>query len=422
MRMRNTIQRVGVNSSWADGFDDAPVKETMNVRNGTKIYPASKTSSNIRALEDVEKDLKREKQAVQGLKEAIEDYDTGWADDFEDTPVKRADLEQQLKASEQSYAQLEKELVNYPEYYAEKYKDANGIEKAVTGIVGSTVATVPVVAETTAAALKEAERKGMAADYTAALQAEEIARNKMNDYVSSFFGFYDLIDPDELSRLEQEYQRATDYRKSLEVKYEQPVDMNSWGMNLMRESAWLKNSATENLNGGWKTAADIAIDLGQGVALSPLLLAGGGAYTAGVAANAAAEDMYNQTAKGRTASEALGSGALTAGAEVISGEIMGVTNPYKPASVKQVYYALKNGNREVLKKVASGLGFEAVREDTDYLLRLVAEQMKNDPEATFDMNELRKAATRNNLGKLSDNNAEEFWKAAKVAWNAIGRN
>ena len=51
--------------------------------------------------------------------------------------------------------------------------------------------------------------------------------------------------------------------------------------------AWLKNSATENLDGILKTGADIAIDLGQGVALSPLLLGGAKTYIAGVAANAA---------------------------------------------------------------------------------------------------------------------------------------
>ena len=168
------------------------------------------------------------------------------------------------------------------------------------------------------------------------LQAEEIARNKMNDYVSSFFGFYDLIDPDELNRLEQECQQASDYRKSLEVKYEEPVNMDSWGMDLMQESAWLKNSATENLEGGWKTAADIAIDVGQGVALSPLLLVGSGAYTAGLAANAAAEDMFEQTEKGRAPSEAFVSGALTAGAEVAGDKISNIKNSAMGTAAKKL--------------------------------------------------------------------------------------
>ena len=55
-------------------------------------------------------------------------------------------------------------------------------------------------------------------------------------------------------------------------------NMDSWGMRTMKESAWLKNSATENLDGFGKTIADVAIDVGQGVALSPLLLAGSAFY------------------------------------------------------------------------------------------------------------------------------------------------
>ena len=408
----------------------------MNVRNGTKLYPASKTSSNIRALEDVEKDLKREEQKINRLQQSIEDYDTGWADDFEDTPVKRAALEEELKASEQSYVELEKELVNNPEYYAEKYTDKNGFEKAVTGIVGSTIATVPVVVETTAAALKEAERKGMAEDYTAALRAEEIAKNKMNDYVSSFVGFYDLIDPDELSRLEQEYQRASDYRKSLEVKYEQPVDMDSWGMNLMRESAWLKNSATENLNGGWKTAADLAIDLGQGVALSPLLLAGGGAYTAGVAANAAAEDMYNQTAKGRTASEALGSGVLTAGAEVAGAKISDIKNSAWKDATKRIaegtkwIVKTKRSPTEIVdlfkydptlkRNFTVGIGREAGREAALLLTDHLADELWREPENKLSWGNVAQDATEDISSRLIEKSEKKIAKAAKQFWDTLG--
>ena len=169
--------------------------------------------------------------------------------------------------------------------------------------------------------MKEAEVKGSAEDYTAALRAEEIAKNKMNDYASSYFGFYDMIDQDELDRLSLEYQQASDYRKSLENKHEQPVDMDSWGMKLMEESAWLKNSATENLDGIWKAGADAIIDEAQSAALLPLLLGGPKAYLAGVATNAAAEKMYSQTVKEKPAGEALLGGMASAGMEVASDKL-----------------------------------------------------------------------------------------------------
>ena len=147
----------------------------MIVRDTARTYPTKKTSSNARPLEDVKSDMEREKQTIDSIRNAIEDHDTGWADDVDDTPVKRASLEQQLKSAEDRYAQFETELENHPDYYADKYADKSGLEKAVTGIVGSTIATVPVIVETTGAALKEAEKKGTAADYTAALRAEKIA-------------------------------------------------------------------------------------------------------------------------------------------------------------------------------------------------------------------------------------------------------
>ena len=72
------------------------------------------------------------------------------------------------------------------------------------------------------------------------------------------------------------------------------------------------------------------------------------------------------------------------------------------------------------KAVAHGLNFEVGREGTDYLLHLVAEQMKEDPEAEFDIIELQKAAVKNRVEKLSDNNAKKFWNAVEVAWNTVG--
>ncbi len=434
----------------------------MTVKNGAKLYPASKKSSNgIKALEDLEREMKQEKQKIDRIQQSIEDYDTGWSDDFEDTPVKRAALEKELKASEQSCAELEKEWKaakqnqpvqekqwktteqNQPERepylgdYAKAFEKANGFEKAAAGIFGSTVATVPVVVETTAAALREAERKGMAADYTAALQAEEIAKNKMNDYVSSFFGFYDLIDPEELARLEQAYQQATEYRKSLETKYEEPVNMNSWGMKTMRDSAWLKNSATENLNGFWKGAADLAIDVGQGIALSPLMLAGGGAYTAGVAANAAAEDMYNQTAKGRTASEALGSGALTAGAEVAGAKISGIKNKAWKEATEDIAAGTKwlikakrpptemveifKYNPTLKRNFTVGIGREAGREAALLLTDHLADELWREPENKLSWGDVAQSATEDISSRIIEKREEKIAKAAKRFWDTLGR-
>ena len=249
----------------------------------------------------------------------------------------------------------------------------------------------------------------------------------MNDYASSYFGFYDMIDQDELNRLTQEYQQASDYRKSLEGKYEQPVDMDSWGMNLMEESAWLKNSATENLDGGWKTAADIAIDVGQGVALSPLLLAGSGAYTAGVAANAAAEDMFEQTAAGRTASDALVSGALTAGAEAANWKIakempkVPILNlkPDEKVTAKAVIREIKTNGKGFVKNLMKRAGLEATEETSNYLLDFLVDKVARDPNAEISLNELASYAAKNKISDLSEKGAEKIFDLVEIAWNEL---
>ena len=147
----------------------------------------------------------------------------------------------------------------------------------------------------------------------------------------------------ELDRLSRNYQQASADRKRIGAQYEQPVDMDSWGMRKMAESSWLKTSATEGMSGTGKTLADTAIDIGQGAALLPLMAGGAGIYTAGVAANAAAEDMYEQTAKGRSASAALSSGAMTAGMEVAGSEFGDIKGADTKITVKRFITHLEVG-------------------------------------------------------------------------------
>ena len=236
-----------------------------------------------------------------------------------------------------------------------------------------------------------------------------------------------MIDQDELDRLPQEYQKASDYRKSLEAKYEQPVDMDSWGMDLMEEAAWLKNSATENLDGGWKTAADIAIDVGQGVALTPLLLGGPKAYVAGVATNAAAEDMFNQTAKGKAASMALGSGVLTAGAEVAKWKIakempkVSILNlkPDEKVAAKAVIREIKANGKGFMKNLMKRAGLEATEETSKYLLDFLVDKVARDPNAEISLSELASYAAKNKISDLSEKGAEKIFDLVEIAWNEL---
>ena len=274
---------------------------------------------------------------------------------------------------------------------------------------------MPVIAQTTAAALKEAEDKLSADEYMSALRAEEIARNKMNDYAADYFGSFDMIDQNELDRLCQEYQQASEYRKSLEPKYEEPVDMDSWGMNLMRESAWLKNSATENLDGIWKTGADILVDTGQDLALLPLRGLGPWAYVAGVAANAAAEDMYKQTAAGKKASKALGSGILTAGAETAMGALAEAKIP-----IKNLLKKIGMEGEDLLTRGLENVGIPATKEMINYIIDYLVDKMGRDPEAKWNGFELLLHALKGGVTGFAGYKSKGLFSEIEKVWEQLG--
>lgn len=385
----------------------------MLVRDTARSYGTEKTSPSVRTLDEVKNELDRCKRSIKVLEEGIEDHKTGWADDTEGLDR----LERKLESAQSDRTRLEKELRSHPDYYADKYQNYSRLDKAATGILGSTLATVPVIAETASAANKEVVARMEAEDYAAALQAEKTAWNKLNDYAASYIGSFDMIDQSELDRLNRNYQQASADRKRIGTQYEQPVDMDSWGMRKMAESSWLKTSATEGMSGTGKTLADTAIDIGQGAALLPLMAGGAGIYTAGVAANAAAEDMYEQTAKGRSANAALSSGAMTAGVEIVSGKIMDANNPYKVASVKQVYQAIRDGNADVIKVLSKGLIFTTGQDFANYAVNYFADKVVREPNAQFDINDFWRMAASSRASQIIENKQQTFWSAVESAWN-----
>lgn len=242
-----------------------------------------------------------------------------------------------------------------------------------------------------------------------ALLAEKIAWNKLNNYAADYFGSFDMIDQDELDRLSQEYQDASDYRKKLGEQYEVTVDADSWGMQMMKESAWLKNSATENLSGFGKTAADTAIDIGQNMALSPLLLLGPKAYLAGTVANASAEDMYAQTEKGRSAGDAMASGLLTAGVNVVNEKLSKIENPWNEVSAKTVLKAVKNGDMALTEELIRSAGFEVTRESVMYFMNCLADKLSRNPDEQLNLSDFIQNAGANKALGIMGKEIDKIW-------------
>ena len=194
----------------------------------------NRNSSSVRSLEEIKDELTYWKNEQKNYSDQLF-KEQGGVRIFTADKEKVKQLEEGMENARRNYKRVEEEYKNHPDYYEDKYWYDSGFEKGIKGIVDSTVATVPVVAKTAASAVKETESKMESEEYAAARQAEEMAWNKLNDYAASYFGSFDMIDQSELDRLSQEYQQATDYRKTLEKQYEQPVDLDSKSMKLMEE-------------------------------------------------------------------------------------------------------------------------------------------------------------------------------------------
>lgn len=217
--------------------------------------------------------------------------------------------------------------------------------------------------------------------------------------------------------------------------------MDSWGMDLMEEAAWLKNSANENLNGIWKIGADALVDEAQSVALLPLLLAGPKAYVAGVATNAAAEDMFEQTEKGKAPHKALVSGALTAGTEVAGKKISDIKNvawkdaakeiasdvwefskkamrPGNKVTVKQVWDALQT-EKDAVKVLLEGLKLGTNKESAIYLMNFLTDKLGRDPEAEFNLDEFVQGVVTNKASNFAEKKWNDIAKEIVRFWDTL---
>ena len=164
-----------------------------------------------------------------------------------------------------------------------------------------------------------------------------------------------------------------------------------------------------------KTGADIVIDVGQGLALSPLLLGGAKTYVAGVAANAAAEDMFEQTVAGKAASRALGSGVLTAGAETAKGAIGNAKIP-----VSAVLQKIGAGGSTAAQRALEAAGIPATKEMINYFIDFLEDKVKGNPDAEFSFDELLLHATKGGIEGLVKGKTEGLTEEINRVWNTFG--
>lgn len=158
------------------------------------------------------------------------------------------------------------------------------------------------------------------------------------------------------------------------------MDMDSWAARAMRESARMRELATDDMGTVGKFLTDAGIGLAQnapGIALSALSPVAGAAY---FGANTAGSKAYEVQVNGGSADEALTRG-------IISGLIEGTT---ERISLHHLFNLAGNGTgaKQALKNFLRQMGVEASEEGTSYALNYLADKAAKDPNATFSVQEL----------------------------------
>ena len=161
------------------------------------------------------------------------------------------------------------------------------------------------------------------------------------------------------------------------------MDMDSWAARAMRESARMRELATDDMGTVGKFLTDAGISIAQNApgmalaALGPLGAAAGAAY---MGTSAVGSKAYEVQANGGSANEALTRG-------IVSGLIEGVTEKFSIDSFLKSVQGTGTA-RQMIKNMLRQMGVEASEEGASYTLNYLSDKVAKDPNATFSLAEL----------------------------------
>lgn len=197
-------------------------------------------------------------------------------------------------------------------------------------------------------------------------------------------------------RQELEQQRAA-------VEQRTPLDQSSYGAKAMAMSAELNRQGQEGLSQGGKVAYGVGYSVADNLSVAPLyFVPGGGGVALGIqGAKAGAQRMAELGERGVSAGEALARGAVSGGIEAAT-EKIGMDNLVDIVGkggkkalnswVKgQLTSLAKSGGQSAAARVASAIvsnaGAEGLEEAASYIGNYAADQLFEDPESEFSVEE-----------------------------------
>ena len=161
-----------------------------------------------------------------------------------------------------------------------------------------------------------------------------------------------------------------------------PVDMESEAMQRYFQAKSTQEKALEGLTGAPRWLGEQAISIGQNAAVLPLSLVSPALSLGAMGSISAADRMYELSAQGKSADEALTRG-------LVSGAIEAATEKIPLDNLMDL---VRTGGKSALKNLLKQAGVEAGEESLSYVMNYIADKAARDPDAEFSLSELANSA------------------------------
>ena len=161
-----------------------------------------------------------------------------------------------------------------------------------------------------------------------------------------------------------------------------PVDMESEAMRRYFQAKSTQEKALDGLTGAPRWLGEQAISIGQNAAVLPLSLVSPALSLGAMGSTSAADRMYELSAQGKSADEALTRG-------LVSGAIEAATEKIPLDNLMDL---VRTGGKSALKNLLKQAGVEAGEESLSYVMNYIADKAARDPDAEFSLSELANSA------------------------------
>lgn len=257
------------------------------------------------------------------------------------------------------------------------------LRSGVQSILSSALGAFPAVGETVAQVGRNANAQANDPEYQSLSQRYSQLVGRMEGLERSYRGHEDyLYATEEWNALAREREKVLASLRARGTAFDNPVDVNSEGMRLIRESAQYRQQALEGLEGVPRFLGETALSIGQNAALLPTAAIHPAVPLAAMGTISAANRMYELSERGLSASEALGRGLISGGIEAATEKI----------PLENLLSVVRTGGSSALRNVLRQAGIEAGEESVSYLANYLADVAAQDPEAEFSLQELARSA------------------------------